>query len=181
MLLVTVRGCFTGYFTCFIQFYYNSRITSKISHNFSQGWIMPNKFAKIHFLLHRIFHRVFHVLKRFTWFSHVLHTLFTGLLPVVSVMEENEVSLKRSHQPSHDTPGKPRSKRRSSVSSVSTPVRRSISSSFSSKTTARSPAQKVRFKHLSHYVCRVYNWLLFCVQYHLENDGLIDLSYKLLK
>ena len=46
---------------------------------------MPNKFAKIHFLLHRIFHRVFHVLKRFTWFSHVLHTLFTGLLPVVNV------------------------------------------------------------------------------------------------
>ena len=110
--------------------------------------------------------------------SKLTSPVFSGLC---SVMEENEVSLKRSHQPSHDTPGKPRSKRRSSVSSVSTPVRRSISSSFSSKTTARSLAQRVRFKDLSHYVCRVYSWLLFCVHYHLENDGLIDLCYKLWK
>lgn len=67
--------------------------------------------------------------------------VFSGLC---FVMNEKEVSLKRGHQPSHDTPGKPRSKRRSSVSPVcsvspvSKPVRRSISSSFSSKTTAES-------------------------------------------
>lgn len=78
--------------------------------------------------------------------------VFSGLC---FVMNEKEVSLKRGHQPSHDTPGKPRSKQRSSVSPVcsvspvSKPVRRSISSSFSSKTTAKSPAQRVRFVCLS--------------------------------
>ena len=70
-----------------------------------------------------------------------------------SVMDENEVSLKRGHQPSHDTPGKPRSKRRSSVSTVSTPVRRSISSSFSSTTTTKSPAQRVRSLHYPFLIC----------------------------
>ena len=63
------------------------------------------------------------------------------------VMDDIEVPLKQVHQPTHDTPGKPRNKRRPSVSPPSDlkPVRKSITTSFSARTATKSLAQRVRF------------------------------------
>jgi len=76
MLLLAVNWCLTCYFTCVIQFQYNSKIISKISHNSSQGWIMLNFFAQIILASQDISRGVSHPEKVhmvFTWTSHTFH------------------------------------------------------------------------------------------------------------
>ena len=73
MLLLAVNWCFTCYFTCVIQFQYNSKIISKLSHNSSQGWIMLNFFAEISFSFTGYFTGCFTSWKS----SHGFHMDFT--------------------------------------------------------------------------------------------------------